>query len=264
MLRERIVSSIIGVLVIAVCIWAGGWVLKAAFLLLGMIGIYEFLEMMKVKKLKGFYIPTYVMFLIISMSGAMGKYSLLAVFIVLLLYMAELFFSYSEERIIELALSLTAALYLGFGIYFAMEISSMSEYLPAIILALALTWSSDIGGYAVGIQIGRHKMAPALSPGKSWEGAAGCVAFTVIASLVFARATGQSGWMLWAGLGIAASVAAQMGDLLESAFKRYFGVKDSGWIIPGHGGVLDRFDSLLFVLPLVYYAVIMSSQLSIW
>ena len=121
-----------------------------------------------------------------------------------------------------------------------------------------LTWAQDTGAYAVGRTMGRHKLIPAISPGKTVEGAIGGVLITVLASWVYVRFLlvpyAQLG--LRPGdivvFGVLISVAAQVGDLAESLIKREAGVKDSSRIIPGHGGILDRFDSLLFVLPVAY------------
>jgi len=117
---------------------------------------------------------------------------------------------------------------------------------------VAVTVSSDIGGYAVGVTQGRHPMAPGISPKKSWEGFAGsmlaCVAVG-IASVVFAL---HGRWWVGLALGILASVVATVGDLVESTIKRDLGVKDMSNILPGHGGVMDRLDSLVMVAPVAW------------
>jgi phosphatidate cytidylyltransferase len=129
-----------------------------------------------------------------------------------------------------------------------------------LLLPVLVTWASDIGGFAVGKAVGRHKLIPSVSPGKTVEGAVGGLAASVVVAWVYSR------WVLhtassldfarppWGALlfGAAVSAAAQLGDLAESLFKRSAGVKDSSNLIPGHGGVLDRTDSLLFVLPVAY------------
>ena len=129
-----------------------------------------------------------------------------------------------------------------------------------LMLPLLVTWASDTGAYAVGRTIGRHKLIPAVSPGKTIEGAIGGVIASVIVAWAFGngvlRPAAQLGFK-WYPLGIVAfgaliSISAQVGDLAESLLKREAGVKDSSRIIPGHGGVLDRLDSLYFVLPVSY------------
>jgi len=122
--------------------------------------------------------------------------------------------------------------------------------LANILFVLAIVWGSDIGAYVVGRIVGGPKLAPAISPGKTWSGAAGGLASAVLAALGIAACL-SSGYSpshvmeLAIGLGI----VSQAGDLLESALKRRFGVKDSGHLIPGHGGLLDRLDALLAVAP---------------
>jgi phosphatidate cytidylyltransferase len=125
-----------------------------------------------------------------------------------------------------------------------------------LLYALVLNWVGDIGAYYVGRKLGRHKLAPVVSPGKSWEGAAASLAVSLVFGFFFLR------WALPAvaplaalGLTAAANVAGQLGDLCESALKRGGGVKDSGTLLPGHGGMLDRVDSTLFTLPVVYLYV---------
>jgi phosphatidate cytidylyltransferase len=127
-----------------------------------------------------------------------------------------------------------------------------------VVLPLLLTWSTDIGAYAFGRAFGRKKLIPAVSPGKTVEGAVGGLGLTIIVCLLYVRFI----LMPYAQLGltiqgavlfaIVVSVAAQIGDLAESLLKREAGVKDSSRIIPGHGGILDRFDSILFVMPIAF------------
>ena len=127
-----------------------------------------------------------------------------------------------------------------------------------LVLPLLVTWASDIGGYVAGRTLGRRKLIPSVSPGKTVEGSVGALVFSVGVAWLFVhfvmRPVGQLG-LTTAGVilfGIAVSVAAQVGDLFESLLKREAGMKDSSRLIPGHGGVLDRVDSLLFVLPVAY------------
>jgi phosphatidate cytidylyltransferase len=129
-----------------------------------------------------------------------------------------------------------------------------------LLLPVFVTWASDIGAYAVGRAIGRHKLIPAVSPGKTVEGALGGLLASMLVAWVYVHfvlrtaahldfSFPPAGVLLF---GAVVSVAAQLGDLAESLLKRGAGVKDSSHLIPGHGGVLDRFDSLLFVLPVSY------------
>ncbi len=129
-----------------------------------------------------------------------------------------------------------------------------------LLLPLLTTWASDIGAYAVGRTIGRHKLIPSVSPGKTVEGAIGGLVFSVIVAWALTQFLIRPAAQLdfrWRPFGVIVagaviSVAAQIGDLAESLLKREAGVKDASHIIPGHGGVLDRVDSLLFVLPVSF------------
>ena len=123
---------------------------------------------------------------------------------------------------------------------------------------LLLTWGSDIGAFFVGRAVGRRKLMPSVSPGKTVAGAVGALVTSAAVAIAYVplvlRPAAQLALAPWATVvfGVAISIAAQLGDLVESLLKREAGVKDSSHIIPGHGGVLDRFDSLFFVLPLAF------------
>jgi phosphatidate cytidylyltransferase len=121
-----------------------------------------------------------------------------------------------------------------------------------IVVFLLVTVFSDIGGYAVGVKLGRHPMAPSLSPKKSWEGFAGSVVTCAVVGAVSMPLL--LGGLWWAGalLGTVAAAAATLGDLVESSIKRDLGVKDMGTLLPGHGGMMDRLDSLLVVAPIAW------------
>ena len=146
-----------------------------------------------------------------------------------------------------------------------------------------MVWAGDIAAYYVGKNLGRHKLAPAVSPNKTWEGAIASVAASVIVAVLVLHFHEQIGflfgdeslgatpspalffpnsfWIHGIILGTLTNVAAQFGDLFESALKRGAQVKDSGAILPGHGGVLDRIDALLFAIPVVWYYATFSGLL---
>jgi phosphatidate cytidylyltransferase len=123
-----------------------------------------------------------------------------------------------------------------------------------VLFTVFVAMGSDSGGYFTGRYLGRHKLAPAISPSKTVEGAIGAVAgamlIAAVCRLAFIPALGAREAVVLGGV---VSILAQFGDLCESALKRAFGAKDSGWIIPGHGGILDRLDSLLFPVVFAYY-----------
>jgi phosphatidate cytidylyltransferase len=121
-----------------------------------------------------------------------------------------------------------------------------------VIVFIGVTICSDIGGFAVGVMTGRHPMAPSVSPKKSWEGAVGSVIACVIAGVATVMVILGGSWWAGAILGLALAVSATIGDLTESTIKRDLGIKDMGSILPGHGGVMDRMDSLLLSAPVAW------------
>lgn len=156
----------------------------------------------------------------------------------------------------DLSLSMWSQIYIGLpmGLMIAMAYL-FSPHLPLLIFFLL--WTNDTGAFLVGSLCGRHKLFKAISPKKTWEGFIGGLIFSVLASAIF-RMIGfnwfgpssfGSNVLIWLGLGVIVSVFGTWGDLVESQIKRNLGVKDSGKLIPGHGGILDRIDSSLLAIP---------------
>ena len=126
------------------------------------------------------------------------------------------------------------------------------DYSPAVLLSiLFIVWANDVGAYLFGVAFGRRKLFERISPNKSWEGFFGGVACAVGVGMLVALWQDAS-VPAWAGAGGIVAVTGVFGDLVESMFKRSVGIKDSGNILPGHGGFLDRFDALILALPFVY------------
>ncbi|MFD1552270.1 phosphatidate cytidylyltransferase [Putridiphycobacter roseus] len=130
------------------------------------------------------------------------------------------------------------------------DLQSWSNFLPVLSLFI-LVWTSDTFAYLIGKSIGKHKLFERISPNKSWEGFFGGLLFAVIAGIIIAYAFEVS-ILKYAILGVVIATFGTLGDLIESMLKRSVNVKDSGNVIPGHGGILDRIDAVLFVIPLVY------------
>ena len=149
---------------------------------------------------------------------------------------------------------------LGFGIpYFALPVASVHRLQQidpwVVFLLFAIVFLGDTAAFYVGSRIGRHKLAPVVSPKKTWEGAAASFVVAVAAAVVWTRLyLHRLDWRILAA-SVATAVAAQIGDLVESMIKRGSGVKDSGNILPGHGGVFDRMDALLFAAPVLLFAL---------
>ena len=150
-----------------------------------------------------------------------------------------------------LALPLSSFLALGW-------MQADSRYMYQLPLALiTLLWINDTFAYLTGSLLGRHRMTPLLSPGKTWEGFAGGMLFTLLGGWIIWKLTGMAALWSWFGISLIASVLGFGGDLFESGLKRTVKVKNAGELLPGHGGILDRFDSLFFVSPAVLLLVVL-------
>ena len=154
----------------------------------------------------------------------------------------------------DAAVYVLSSLYIGTGFHYlaALRNSSAAHGLWRILFAFVIIWSTDTFAYLIGRKIGKHKLWPVISPNKTWEGSIGAVICAVILAAVYVNLAPVGGDKTTLIIGsFFLSIVGQMGDLVELAYKRFYGVKDSGKILPGHGGILDRFDSTLFVLPIV-------------
>jgi CDP-diglyceride synthetase len=128
-----------------------------------------------------------------------------------------------------------------------------------VLFTLVLVWAGDMLAYVIGRSFGHARMAPTLSPKKTWEGAAANLAASLVVASFFARWVGMDGLTLFVIAGLA-NIAGQLGDLIESAYKRGAGTKDSSALLPGHGGVLDRIDSLILAAPVVWWSLVLLQQ----
>lgn len=152
----------------------------------------------------------------------------------------------------DAAFAVLSTLYVGIGFFYMNE--TRDTHLIYFIFAVLVVWFTDSGAYFTGRKIGKRKLWPEISPNKTIEGFLGGILWAIGLALAFDFFVDmEKHILLIIGVTIIASVFGQMGDLVESALKRHFNVKDSGTIMPGHGGILDRFDSLLFVMPLLHF-----------
>jgi phosphatidate cytidylyltransferase len=179
----------------------------------------------------------------------------------LVIHFGALFYDKDLDKALpSQAITWLAALYMGLGLGFQQKLFQFEGTLPKtgsrLILALyIIVWFGDTAAYFVGSTFGRHKLAPRVSPKKSWEGAGGNLAGNLLGAWLMQVTVCPEWSLLYAlGMGLVLGVAGQLGDLVESTWKRSAGVKDSnvGVSIPGHGGILDRVDSLVFAAPLMY------------
>ena len=166
----------------------------------------------------------------------------------------------------DTAYSVFGLLYIGVSLS-TLYLLSAQENGPSLLLFLfCVVWAGDIAALYIGRSLGRRKLAPKLSPNKTWEGSIGSVAGSILVAVLLVWGAGRlaersiealsfpGSELHWIGLAVLLNVAAQVGDLVESAIKRGAGVKDSGRLLPGHGGILDRIDALLLAAPVLWYA----------
>ncbi|MGN1011307.1 MAG: phosphatidate cytidylyltransferase, partial [Clostridia bacterium] len=179
---------------------------------------------------------------------------LAALFLSFAAYMV--FFILGKYPLKEIAINFVAVVYLPVTMCTAVLLrSSIEDGMWFLYLLLIIQWFTDSGAYLLGSAFGRHKLMPKVSPKKSVEGAVGGIIVAVIGAVLLNAFTGLLPIGLMIAAAIIVSIGGQIGDLCESAVKRWAGVKDSGKLIPGHGGILDRFDSMLFASPLLYFIV---------
>ncbi len=168
-----------------------------------------------------------------------------------------------EHAFTSWAWTLAGILYVGWLLSYMVALRGLEGGRNWVFLALFATFASDTAAFFIGRAWGRHRLAPSISPGKTWEGAIGGVLGAITASLFFMLPTPLNLHLHWGQailLGVLVSIFGQLGDLVESLFKRNIGVKDSGRLVPGHGGFLDRMDSVVFTGIVVYYYVIWAIQ----
>lgn len=166
-----------------------------------------------------------------------------------------------SQAFVRWAWTLAGVIYVGWLFSFIVSLRGLDGGREWLLLALGVTVASDTFAYFIGRKTGRHKLAPSISPGKSWEGAiAGAIAAVAVALMLKPALDLPSSYLALGLLGLFTSIVGQAGDLIESLFKRNMAVKDSGHAIPGHGGFLDRMDSVVFAVIAVYYYVIVFAQ----
>lgn len=190
-------------------------------------------------------------------AGSWGQTGLMSVVTLLLVASLMWHVQFRQVRTSDTAVTVFAAVYVGFMLAHFVLIRRLDSGTELALATIVSVWANDSFAYLVGSSIGRHKMAPRISPNKSWEGFAAGTLFTIVVWLLvgFVADTGLS-WAALALTGMAVSVAAVVGDLAESRLKREANVKDSGTMLPGHGGFLDRFDSLILVSVVAYYLLL--------
>jgi phosphatidate cytidylyltransferase len=258
-LKQRIITGVIAGAGFLGLIYLGGLPFTLLIILLALIGIWELLKMKQIpvwsmRSLIGFI---FVLLLVLPQNWLLTEFwqvERLELFLLLIIVMLALtVITKNKFTFDEAGFMILASVYVGFGFHYFMYARFLDNGLALIFFLLILIWATDSGAYFAGRSFGRHKLWPEISPKKTIEGSLGGIALAYIAGLIFVMVVPvfDSLWTVILVI-LTVSVAGQLGDLVESAFKRHYAVKDSGHVLPGHGGILDRFDSLIFVMPILY------------
>lgn len=265
----RIITGIIGIVLAAFVIQTGGALFAGFALVLALLAWFEYVRAFSERGMGLTFGTGLAGITLLWYAGWQGNVELMTAVstLIVLAILLESVLRHGSVSIMDAVTSIAGVLYFGFPFAYMVMLRDMQ---PGMVLDTQLgvfsfgavliwimfigTWASDTFAYFTGSALGRHKLCPSISPNKTVEGFLGSVVGTTASvaglGMFFSLPVKEL-----AILGLAISVLATLGDLVESVAKRYTGIKDSGNIIPGHGGIWDRFDSVLFTAPLVYYFV---------
>lgn len=263
MFKTRLLSGIVLVLIALVTIISGGYVLYGTLLTISLIGVFEFYRVTGVQK-KGdnllaitgyagvmFYYMTLLLF-------PQSTYSVLYLILILTALMFVYVFTYPKYHANQVVSAFFGIAYVAVMLSYIYQTRCLEGGAYLVWLIFLCSWGADTCAYCVGMLIGKHKMSPKLSPKKSVEGAIGGVVGAALLGGIYAAVTAQYGgmseaWYIYAAICAVGALISMVGDLAASAIKRNHEIKDYGTLIPGHGGILDRFDSVIFTAPIIYF-----------
>jgi len=280
-MRTRVISAAAGIVLLAGIVYLGKVAIGLAIFVLSLIAIYEFNKALEKGGFKPVYAPGYLSclpLLYIAVTDLLPKSltvptaggaapdggfviaAALGVFILLAVLFCFILFSGGKYAITDIALTLFGIIYVVFLFSFVTLTRNMDKGYLYIWLIFIGAWATDTFAYFTGVTIGKTKILPKISPKKSLEGCIGGVIGCIVTMTLFGRAFySELGIPIihFAVLGLICGIISQIGDWSASAVKRAVGIKDYGNIMPGHGGVLDRLDSILFTAPTVYFYISM-------
>lgn len=256
MLSRRVITSIIGVPIILLCTYWGGIPFLLLALIIILAGIYEFYNLVLQYGCKTPLFMVIAGGLIFPLTFYFAP-NLIGLFIFAFLLISYIYHLDHIEDFtpVSLALTILSVIYISYGFSHLLLLRALSDGFWLVFYVFITVWATDTGAYFIGLRFGKHKLAPKISPNKTWEGFIGGIVISTIAALIFIVCVPLTYSRILAVITPLVSVGAQMGDLFESSIKRFAHAKDSGNLIPGHGGILDRFDSMLWAAPLTYYLI---------
>ncbi|WZL74879.1 phosphatidate cytidylyltransferase [Clostridiaceae bacterium 35-E11] len=255
----RIISALFSIPLLIFVVFKGGFLLKIVVLILALKGIDEFytafhnIGIMPYKKIG--FISVLLMFVTTLTHTTMNLIILWFFSSILLVLLHNLF--KKDANVIASSITLIGIYYIVFFVYHIIFIENYSNYHMLIWMVFISAWATDTFAYFTGYFLGSKKLCPNISPKKTVEGALGGIIGSVLSSFLFAYYVIPELTVHCMIIGFIGSILGQIGDLTASIFKRQAGIKDYGKIMPGHGGILDRFDSILFTAPAVYYYMIL-------
>ena len=256
MFKTRLISGIVLVIIALATIISGSWILFFTLLAVSLIGMRELYKVMKVSdehvtvlELVG-YLGAVLYY--IAMKADFGNYGTMAIIISMILILFVYVFGYPKYHAEQVMAAFFGVVYVAVMLSFIYLTRSLPDGKFLVWLIFLCSWGCDTCAYCVGMLIGKHKRAPVLSPKKSIEGAVGGVAGAALLGVIYAAAT-QGKMAEYALICAVGALISMVGDLAASAIKRNQNIKDYGKLIPGHGGILDRFDSVIITAPVIYY-----------
>jgi phosphatidate cytidylyltransferase len=259
-LVSRVVVVLVGLPLVLGLVWLGGWWLCALAVLVGLLALHEFYAM--TRTLRPIVIAGYlglVLTLVAEQEGGAVWVAGSLFATVALAFLLKGFADTRQSATVAVGGTVLGVTWIGLGLVALLALRALPVHgrLAAFAVLIAV-WAGDTFAYFVGRFVGRHKLAPKISPAKTWEGFVGGTAATIFATFVALYQDRDEFLSIGQALllGVALSAAAPLGDLFESLLKRDMGVKDSGRILAGHGGVLDRIDAQLFAAVAAYYIVL--------
>lgn len=263
MFKTRLLSGIVLVLLALVLIITGHEVLLFATLAISCIGMFELYRVFQVEKslLAGIgYLAAVVYYCNLRWNFVPDHVMIFMAFMILLMFVYV--FSYPKYRADQLMAVFFGFFYVAVMLSYVYQIRTLERGLYLAFLVFLCSWGCDTCAYCVGVLIGKHKMSPKLSPKKSVEGAVGGVAGAALLTALYCYIFRKPMNLIPTEIAILAVIAAvaglisMVGDLTASAIKRNYDIKDYGKLIPGHGGILDRFDSMIITAPIIYYLAV--------
>ncbi len=258
---ERLISGIVLVIIALVTIILGEDVLLATVVIISLIGLYELLKVFHLQwKLPGFigYAATIAYYALLRFEYS--EYLMVLFIVYLICLMAAYVFTFPKFRADDIMVCFFGLFYVVLMLSYIYQVRMMEDGKYVVWLIFLCSWGCDTCAYLVGVMFGKHKMAPVLSPKKSIEGGIGGVLGAALLGFIYAvifsdKLSIDNADIIFPVVCAAGGIISQIGDLTASGIKRNHDIKDYSKLIPGHGGILDRFDSVIITAPIIYYLV---------